>query len=297
MRKSGSALSLSRTAVWQGQPIPKKQERMVTMVIEKDYRICDNMNGIQLKIVDYGYARSGSEWVGSIVTPPYARLYYIAGGDPYIIEQGKRTPLLVGHCYLMPTGYSFRHACETSMEQLYFHINLCDSGGGDLLKSCSKLMEYAPGLELINELRELSQRDDPVSGLSLRQEIYASLLKLIEKYNVKLESMNYSRCVLLAIEYIRSHLSLQLGITELAANSFVSESTLSKKFKSEVGMTIGNYIDEAIIFEAEQLLCKTELTVLEISERFGFCDQFYFSRRFKEKYGETPQKYRKNRPI
>ena len=30
---------------------------------------------------------------------------------------------------------------------------------------------------------------------------------------------------------------------------------------------------------------------------FGFCDQFYFSRRFKMKYGETPQKYRKLRLI
>ena len=109
--------------------------------------------------------------------------------------------------------------------------------------------------------------------------------------------MRYSRCVLLAIEYIKSHLSLQLGIAELAANAFVSESTLAKKFKAEVGMTIGCYIDETILFEAEQLLTKTELSVLEISERFGFCDQFYFSRRFKAKYGETPQRYRKMKPI
>ncbi len=269
------------------------------MIIEKDYKICDNMNNIQLKIVDYGHAVANQswEWVGSIVTPPYARLYYIVGGDPYIIEHGRHIPLKVGHCYLMPTGYSFRHACESSMEQLYFHVNLCDSSGADLLKSCKGLMEYEPGGGFISELLRLSSDVDLTSGLRLRQGIYASILTLIGKYGVKLESMNYSKCVLLAIEYIRSHLSLQLGIAELAANAFVSESTLSKKFKSEVGMTIGSYIDEAIIFEAEQLLCKTELTVLEISERFGFCDQFYFSRRFKEKYGETPQKYRRNRPI
>ena len=62
-------------------------------------------------------------------------------------------------------------------------------------------------------------------------------------------------------------------------------------------MTIGNYIDETILFESEQLLTKSELTVLQISEKFGFCDQFYFSRRFKAKYGDTPQKYRRQRPI
>lgn len=267
------------------------------MIIDKNYKICDNMNSIQLRVIDHGHARSGSEWVGNIVNPPYARLYYIVGGDPYIVVSGKRLPLLVGHCYLIPTGFSFRYACVTSMEQLYFHINLTDSSGADLLKSCRTLMEYEPGAGRIEKMLSLASNEDISSGLLLRQELYESLLTLTGKYDVKLESMNYSKCVLLAIDYIRSHLSLQLGIPELAANSFVSESTLAKKFKAEVGMTIGNYIDDAIIFEAEQLLCKTELTVLEISERFGFCDQFYFSRRFKERYGETPQKYRKDRPI
>ncbi len=267
------------------------------MIFDKNYKICDNLNNIRLKIIDYGHARTGCEWGGNIVNPHYTRIYYIIGGDPYIIENDDRIPLLPGHCYVLPTGYSFRYACEDSMEQLYFHVNLIDSTGADLLKSCGGLMEYDPGSEKVAEIVGLSKDDSIRSCLALRQEIYSSVIEVIDKYDVKLESTKYSKCVLLAIEYIRSHLSLQLGVSDLAANSFVSESTLSKKFKSEVGMTIGNYIDEAIILEAEQMLCKTELTVLEISEHFGFCDQFYFSRRFKEKFGETPQKYRKNRPI
>ena len=46
----------------------------------------------------------------------------------------------------------------------------------------------------------------------------------------------------------------------------------------------------------EELLCDTDLSLSEISERFGFCDQFYFSRRFKAKYGETPRDTRKMKP-
>lgn len=271
------------------------------MIIDKNINVCDNLNNIQLKFIDYGHATSGPEWIGNIMNPPYTRLYYIIGGDPYItINDGTKMtqiPLSVGHCYLLPTGYSFSYNCTNSMEQLYFHINLSDKTGADLLRNCHRLMEYEPGEKKIAELLELAKGGNIKSGLALRQELYDSLIFIINKYNVGIESANYSKCVLLAIEYIRSHLSLQLGISELAANSFVSESTLSKKFKNEVGMTIGSYIDETIIFEAEQMLCKNELSVLEISEHFGFCDQFYFSRRFKEKFGETPQKYRKNRPI
>ncbi len=267
------------------------------MLIDKNFAMCDNINNIRLRLLDCGYAQSGGDWVGNIVLPPYARLYYIVSGDPYILENGKKIALQPGYCYLMPTGYSFRHACGHSMEQLYFHLNLTDYNGADLLRSCHGLMEYRPPKGMIERMQQLVRRQDLFGGLQLRQELYSTLLTLVDKYDIRLETIRYSRCVQLAIEYIQSHLSLQLGIPVLAANSFVSESTLAKKFKAEVGMTIGSYIDEAILFEAEQLLLKSELSVLQISERFGFCDQFYFSRRFKMKYGETPQKYRKLKLI
>lgn len=280
----------------------RPRQKGTGMIIKKDYSLCENLNNIQLRIIDYGHATAGGEWVGNIVTPPYARLYYIIGGDPYITitssgKHAKTLSLEPGKCYLMPTGFSFRYACESSMEQIYFHINLTDYNGSDLLRCCKNMMEYTPPANIKDKLISLMNTDDLYSGLLLRQELYSSVLRMIGDNHVALTSSTYSRCVLLAIDYIRSHLSLKLGVKEIAANSFVSESTLAKKFKSEVGMTIGNYIDETILFESEQLLTKSELTVLQISEKFGFCDQFYFSRRFKAKYGDTPQKYRRQRPI
>jgi len=267
------------------------------MRIEKDDSLCDSMNHISLKILDYGHAYAGREWNGSLVNPPHTRLYYIIEGDPYITIDGERQPLSSGHCYLLPTGCSLCYGCESKMEQLYFHLNLLDYNGIDLLRSCRNIIEYTPDKAEIETLTALLHEHDLFSGLLIRQKVGDSLYTLLRLGNVTLESTHYSRCVRLAIEYIRSHLSMQLAVSEIAASAFVSESTLSKRFKAEVGMTIGSYIDDTVMFEAEQLLCKSELTVLQISERFGYCDQFYFSRRFKSRYGETPQKYRRMKPI
>lgn len=267
------------------------------MIINKNPTAVDTLNDIRLQILDIGHATTASEWIGSVKSPMYARLYFIIDGDPYVIIDGKKKPLEIGNCYLFPTGFSFRHACDTKMEQLYFHINLTDFNGTDLLRICKEMMEFTPAEGHVEKMLEYFKSEDVRSILKLRQRIYASLLVMFEKYNVKLTTTHYSRCVTAAVKYIKSHLTLQLGIEELAANTFVSESTLAKKFKQEVGMTVGSYIDNMIMFEAEQLLLKTDLTVLQISERFGFCDQFYFSRKFKQKYGETPQKYRKERVI
>ncbi|MBQ8551322.1 MAG: helix-turn-helix transcriptional regulator [Clostridia bacterium] len=267
------------------------------MIIDRNYSMNDDINDVRLRLLDSGHAKTNEEWIGNIVSPMYARLYYIVGGAPYIMKDGEKMRLEVGKCYLFPTGYSFRHACESSMEQLYFHINLNDFNGTDLLRCAHTVMEYTPQEGVIADMLRYAHSSELIDSLRMRQEIYTSLLTLIDKYGIKLKTTHYSRCVVLAMDYIKSHLNLRLAISDLAANSFVSESTLAKKFKAEVGMTIGSYIDDVILFEAEQLLLKSDLTVLQISERFGFCDQFYFSRRFKMKYGETPQKYRKLRLI
>ena len=51
-----------------------------------------------------------------------------------------------------------------------------------------------------------------------------------------------------------------------------------------------------VFIQAKKLLANEQLSIAEISTRLGFCDQFYFSRRFKQKFGETPSSFRKRHP-
>ena len=103
----------------------------------------------------------------------------------------------------------------------------------------------------------------------------------------------YSPVIQKTIDYIRINLSVQLTAKEIAGQLYICESTLLKKFRKEVGVTLGSYIDDLIFFNAEKMLLKTKWSINQISETLGFCDQFYFSRRFKQKYGQTPLDYRK----
>ena len=84
---------------------------------------------------------------------------------------------------------------------------------------------------------------------------------------------------------------------ELCRAVYAARSTLNKKFAAEVGMPIGAYIDREIMLRCEQLLTDGELSIRQISDKFGFCDQFYFSRRFKSRFGITPQQYRQLRGL
>ena len=79
----------------------------------------------------------------------------------------------------------------------------------------------------------------------------------------------------------------------MAEYCFVSKSTLTKHFQLELSVSVQQYLYDLLLSEASRILLKENLSVLEVSERLGFSDQFYFARRFRAKYGVPPSKYKK----
>lgn len=264
---------------------------------EQNHALCENMNKIQLRILTSGYAILDHEndWKGLVTNPTFSRLYYILNGEFYIISRdGTEITLSAGNCYLLPAGYSFEFGCNETMEQVYFHVKLCDFDEIDMLKNCIVPISYEFPQKKVQDYMAMVASQNLMGSLKARCEVYTSLVTLLEKHHITLEKNEYSPQVCRAIKYIESNLSLQLKISEIADNAFTATSTLTRNFKQETGMTIGQYIDESIMFQAEQMLLSGKASILEISERFGFCDQFYFARRFKEKYEMSPREYRKS---
>lgn len=269
-------------------------------VHQENHLLSDYINKIRLCVLTSGYAvvDHHPDWTGTIVNPAFSRLYYITQGDFFITgRDGAKKELIAGNCYLLPAGYSFNYGCDHYMEQVYFHIKLCDFDEIDLLKYCKEPLSFSFPQEQTQDYITMVKSKSIPESLKTQQLLYDSLFALMQKHRIHPPKAEYSPSVRAAIEYIREHLSMQLDINEIAANTYTAVSTLTKKFRQETGLTISQYIDESILFQAEQLLICDQMTVREISERLGFCDQFYFARRFKEKFLVSPREYRKTTII
>ena len=103
----------------------------------------------------------------------------------------------------------------------------------------------------------------------------------------------YSKSTREAMRYIIGNLSMELNVEKVADELFLSPSSLSKRFVSDTGITLGRFIDRQVLKKARQLLIGSDMTMHEISDTLGFCDQFYFARKFKSYYRTTPTEYRK----
>ncbi len=94
-------------------------------------------------------------------------------------------------------------------------------------------------------------------------------------------------------EHIASHFSESLSLEELSRKFALSTGHLSRKFKSVIGVGVGEYITYVRILNAEKLLKTTALAITEIADRCGFNDSNYFSTVFRKTMGTTPHQYRK----
>ncbi len=262
------------------------------MIVKQNKKLCEACEEYFFKIVQGGDALCDKNWQAKEISPPYTRLYYTVEGVGEIeTEEGKRL-LEAGKLYVIPAGYTFSYRCEDSMRQLYFHVILSDLSGNDLLRGINKVLSLETDAEHLLELLSL-YHDDGVSLKLLKARIQTDLFTALKAENVTLSAKETSECVKKALAYIGDNLSASLTVSEVAKNIFVSTDTLSRRFKKEMGESVGKYIDGLILYRAEQLLSGSDLSLSQISAELGFYDQFYFSRRFKEKFSVSPLKYRK----
>jgi len=251
----------------------------------------DTLSSLRLKLFTAGSTRVYAPWHGTVSVPAFSRLYFITDGAFRIIgEDGEETELAAPAVWLVPAGYSFRFRCDDTMEHVYFHLQLLSIDGLDMLSEIPRPLsaEAYPSLDL----RTALCFKDITESMGCLAVLYSTLAKLLRENRITLHSRRYSGQVRHAIEIIHAQLSVQLCVADIAAETHMAPSTLTRTFRRETGMSIGAYIDLLIMQQAQQMLITTDMPISRISEHFGFCDQFYFSRRFKEKFGVPPSSIR-----
>lgn len=250
---------------------------------------------LDLEVLDSGYAMLDSRWAQRNVSSPFSRLYYTLSGEG-VLEDGAGSELHMqsGMLYFIPSGMTFHYRCDASLEQLFFHVTLRGADRYDILTGCRGFLEMPSREAASGEIRELFFEKGSLSAAFLKSVLWRDVSSLLKRKPPLVTPMEtYSPLVRRAIGYIRSHLSNRLQIREIAEALFVSPSCLASHFREEVGVSIGRYLDDMVAFRARELLLRESMSVGEISSRLGFCDQFYFARKFRRLHGESPSAFRR----
>ena len=96
----------------------------------------------------------------------------------------------------------------------------------------------------------------------------------------------------LAKQLISDNLSENIEVAELARACALSRSYFSRAFKCSTGLSPQEWIREQRLARAKCLIQHTAMSLTQISQECGFCDQSHFSHIFSRAEGVNPFTWR-----
>ena len=94
------------------------------------------------------------------------------------------------------------------------------------------------------------------------------------------------------VQYIDKEVEVPMSVEGLSEMFDVSTSHLSRIFREHTGITLVEYINIRKVEESQYYLRFSDMKIADVSDRFNFCNQSYFTRIFKKYTGETPRRFR-----
>lgn len=93
--------------------------------------------------------------------------------------------------------------------------------------------------------------------------------------------------------WLANHYDQASPINTAIENSGLSERTFIRRFKNATGMTPIEYVLNLRIEEAKQILEASTMPIEAVAESVGYQDSSFFNRKFQQKVGMSPAKYRR----
>ncbi|OXM88228.1 helix-turn-helix transcriptional regulator [Paenibacillus rigui] len=93
------------------------------------------------------------------------------------------------------------------------------------------------------------------------------------------------------VEYLDQHFTEEIKLGKLADMAGVHPAYYSQQFKRRMNYSPIEYVTRLRMNKAKELLLAPNPSIREVARSVGYRDEFYFSRRFKEKVGCAPSDY------
>lgn len=114
------------------------------------------------------------------------------------------------------------------------------------------------------------------------------------RLNHKFEDYKNKQKIQQAVLYIQENYDKDLNMAVVSNHISMNYSLFSYAFKQYTGNNFVNFLKDIRMEKAKELLEKTDLRIMEISQKIGYENEKHFMKTFKATCGVSPTEYRKN---
>lgn len=239
-------------------------------------------------------------------------LVFVVYGEAVFSIGGQRYPVNAGDVLLIPAETPYSADTDNMCDYYFFHFtgqlvpteDMPDYPVMErnfsfdippisdrqivLMRKTELAEDYAKLYGCITSCVDLHASGSYTGRLALDMELNKVLFLLAWILERRHHTASYPMVLDQMLEYIRSNLTKPMTTAELCSYCDISASYAARLFKRNLNTTMTQYITDQKLIYACELMRNTGMNVSQIASYLGFCDVFYFSRRFKAKYGKSP---------
>jgi AraC-like DNA-binding protein len=241
--------------------------------------------------------REHASWYHEVYSRHYTIVMLTEGRMVYDIDD-QRFVVKKGNILIIPIGAEYRY--ETTQKPFYKKVSLFILG-----VNVSSIMEmydlhYAQMLrsDHVDMLCQIIHRIDDCMKLrdecDLPRMCALTFEFLISLSQIKAPEHSRLMAIRTACSRLNSNFTSKINLTHLAHELNMNERSFQRLFKKALGVSARSFRRQCKIKEACCLLTNTSLSIKQISNRLGYCNQFYFSTEFSKITGVPPKEYRKS---
>lgn len=276
------------------------------------------------KVTAYKYDVTVYEYT-RLHTHDYLELGYVVSGEFSQVIQGKSTHFKSGEFCLIDTNCIHKDVLQGDATVLFFGLSnrlfdaVLDSKDANntleeflqnALVSQKRLNQYLhlkplldnkDAIESVLEflIREMQDNTDGTEYIKFGL-LYRLLKLLCTDYDFTLTKEQVKRRKVLVGDEVIRYINLNfadISVNDLSNKFNYNEDYFNRLLKEREGMTYSAYLQKVRLDNAVKLLCDTDKSIEEIVSMCGYINRGYFYKIFREKYGETPSRYRSRNRI
>ena len=235
-------------------------------------------------------------------TPEYILIYCVEG-EGYIHVGEEKYVLHEREAFCIPGGQGHRYYADEKNPWSIFWVHFKGENVGYFPLEEKKVTKinsrHAQSriITLFDLLFQVLERNYTLGNFIYISQVLMLILSEIYFREKADEASEQNRHVTAAVRYMYKHLHENLKLQDIADELKLSKSYINAAFKKYTGRAPVDFFINLKMQEACKLLKSTNLYIVDIGQRLGYNDPYYFSRIFKKMVGVSPKEYREKELI
>lgn len=225
-------------------------------------------------------------------------LIYCIEGKGYIYVEDKKYLIHEKEAFCIPRGKRHRYYADEENPWSIFWVHFKGANAQHFLLQEREIVQinsrHAENriITLFDLLFRVLDRNYTLGNFIYISQVLMLILSEIYFREKVDEASRQNRHITSIVRYMYKHLDKNLTLEELSEEVGLSKSYINATFKKYSDRAPIDFFINLKMQEACKLLKSTNLYIVEIGQKLGYDDQYYFSRIFKKVIGVSPKEYR-----